>query len=269
MLLSFQRPPRPTGKVIPSIQSGCRRGAGRRIVKYSAVVGAAIRRPLARRDRRGRQTSSPGDGSPRPSRRASAEREAQETPPPELHDGARRGARAGRRAPRRPSSSPSTRTPPWAISRRASERETPKASRQRGRHVDRVAVDARPWRRRSRPAPGARRGRGRSAARRAAAASSSWKRAMIARASARFSSRGEAPSGRSTASSSNHSPIASSGSRIVLPNISSGGSVIADLVALGLRHLRRRRRCPGGSAASARTARAGRSGAGCRGPAAG
>ncbi len=59
------------------------------------------------------------------------------------------------------------------------------------------------------------------------AAAAPWKRSMMPRASARLASRGGVPAGGAgMASSSSHVAIASSGRRIVLPNISSGASVM-------------------------------------------
>ena len=134
MLLSFQRPPRPAGKVLPSSERCAARSDGRqRTDQYSAVRWGRSTRPLARRRPSGRGTVA---GSAVGRRR-----------PLSAGAGAGTGAcRAAGRAPSRrsaatssssaPSSSPSTRTPPCAISRRASERETPNADGEHRRQVD-------------------------------------------------------------------------------------------------------------------------------------
>ena len=162
MLLSFQRPPRPSGKVLPSIQSGCRPGAGKGPISIAPQLGPRVR-PLARRGLQDAASSyaSGAPGAAQPSRR-----------------------RRNRRRPSCTTAPSSARAvdvelvgaEQLAVDAHAALRDQPPRLRARdaesrvehGRDVDRVAIDARRWRPRSRRASGARRARGRSAARRAA-----------------------------------------------------------------------------------------------------
>ena len=172
-------------------------------------------------------------------RRSSLDPQAAELPAPELDDLVVDDARRRRRARRAAASSPSTLTPPWASRRRASERETPNASASAAGRCSRPVVGAdarRPRRRRGcswsmKTRSNAACGRGRRVGavealddRRAPARA--WRRAATCR-----------PAAARPRSSSNHVAIASSGRRIVLPNISSGGSVTPIWLPLRLGHL--------------------------------
>ena len=152
------------------------------------------------------------------------------TPRAAAGSGACRPAARGRRARppagrARDTGSPSSFTPPWAIVRRASEREPPNSRRDQLRKVHAPLARARGLLDLLRQL--ARHEHALEAAAAASAASAPWKRSTSARASACLASRGETSAGGSEPSSrSYHWRQRRIRDDSVLPYIWSGGSVI-------------------------------------------
>ena len=250
MLLSFQRPSRPVGKVMPSSRGApstqTRRADGP--VQYSADAGAGSTRP----DARGRADRASAVSEQRYRGRSDGGRSAHAQAP---EAGA---CRPAGRAPSRRSAGDVESSAP-AARRRADAALGHQPPRLRARMAEGVG-DAAPGRCTWPPVARDREvvdlvgrrvvdeRRGRSAA--SARARRPRRRGSAPTIAARQRALGVArraprPAGARWPAARTSVPIASSGRRIVLPNISSGGSVDADRGCPGTSTSSRRRRCPG------------------------